>query len=133
MIGIVCVDDRDGMLFNHRRLSQDRRLREYICELAGTGRLWMNEYSRGQFAPDASVCIDRNFLSLAEEGEFCFVEDQDLFPYRDRLEKLILFCWNRSYPADFFFDRRVLDGKKRIFFEEFQGYSHEKITREDYV
>ena len=33
MILIVCVDDHNGMMFNHRRQSQDRILRGDILEL----------------------------------------------------------------------------------------------------
>ena len=33
MILIVCVDDHNGMMFNHRRQSQDRVLRADILEL----------------------------------------------------------------------------------------------------
>ena len=35
MILIVCVDDHNGMMFNHRRQSQDRILRGDILELTG--------------------------------------------------------------------------------------------------
>ena len=73
MIVFVCVDDRDGMMFNGRRLSQDRKLREAVLETASPGRLWMNEYSRGQFPQEASICVSRDFLSLAQEKDFCFV------------------------------------------------------------
>ena len=33
MVLIVCVDDHNGMMFNHRRQSQDRILRGDILEL----------------------------------------------------------------------------------------------------
>ena len=33
MILIVAVDDRNGMTFNHRRQSQDKRLRERILSI----------------------------------------------------------------------------------------------------
>ena len=48
MILIVCVDDHNGMMFNHRRQSQDRVLRADILELTGGKKLWMNAYSRKQ-------------------------------------------------------------------------------------
>ena len=46
MILIVCVDDHNGMMFNHRRQSQDRILRADILELTGGKKLWMNAYSK---------------------------------------------------------------------------------------
>ena len=50
MIIMLCVDDKDGMLFNRRRQSKDRVLYRHIVELAGSGRLWMSSYSQKQFA-----------------------------------------------------------------------------------
>lgn len=41
MILIVCVDDHNGMMFNHRRQSQDRILRGDILELTEGKILWM--------------------------------------------------------------------------------------------
>ena len=48
MIVMVCVDNQNGMMFNHRRQSQDRGLRRRMCEIAGNddGKFWMNAYSR---------------------------------------------------------------------------------------
>ena len=46
---IVCVDNQNGMMFNHRRQSQDRVLRKRILELTGGKKLWMNAYSQKQF------------------------------------------------------------------------------------
>lgn len=49
MIVIACLDDNGGMMFNHRRQSQDRMLRAHIAALVGDARLWMNHYSAQQF------------------------------------------------------------------------------------
>ena len=50
MIIIASVDDNMGMMFNHRRQSQDRVLREHILEATKDGKLWMNHYSAKQFS-----------------------------------------------------------------------------------
>ena len=42
MIVIACLDDNGGMMFNHRRQSQDRVLRAHIAALVGDAKLWMN-------------------------------------------------------------------------------------------
>ena len=131
MHGIVCVDDRMGMLFNRRRQSQDRVLRDYLLQLVGENRLLMNEYSGKQFEPAESICISENFLEEAREEDFCFIEDQPLLPYLKQLDSLILCRWNRNYPGDFFLDLDLgswtLDSTR-----EFPGSSHEKITVEVY-
>ena len=49
MIIIAAVDDRNGMMFNHRRQSQDKVLREKILSLTAGKLLWMDHYSAKQF------------------------------------------------------------------------------------
>ena len=80
MILIVCVDDHNGMMFNHRRQSQDRILRADILELTGGKKLWMNAYSKKQFAESdtARIRVNETFLDAAGDGEFCFVENADV-------------------------------------------------------
>lgn len=42
---IVCMDDKNGMAFNHRRQSRDRVLAERIMELTENAKLY-RLYSR---------------------------------------------------------------------------------------
>ena len=42
---IVCLDDKNGLMFNKRRQSQDKVLRANIKELIKNQNLFMNEYS----------------------------------------------------------------------------------------
>ncbi len=44
MIVIAAVDDCMGMMFNKRRQSQDRVLRQRIISLAEGKNIWMNAY-----------------------------------------------------------------------------------------
>ncbi len=126
---IVCLDDRNGMLFNRRRQSQDSILCQHITEFAGE-KLLVNEYSAKLF-PKARVCPDP--LGCAREGDFCFVEDLDVLPFLEKAGKLIVFRWNRHYPADVTFPSEVLENWKLLERMEFPGSSHENITREVYI
>ena len=47
------------------------------------------------------------------------------------IEKVILYHWNRDYPADTYFDLDLTDWKITRT-EEFPGFSHDKITEEVY-
>ena len=134
MIVIVCMDNRKGMMFHHRRQSQDRILRKHILEMTGSNRLWMNEYSYRQFSDTdpERIHMDPDFLAKAGTGEYCFVEDSDLSPYTEEIEKVILFHWNRDYPADTYFTLDI-SGWTLEASEEIAGYSHEKITKEIYA
>ncbi len=133
---IVVVDDRGGMLFNHRRQSQDRVLREAIVRLSEGKTLWMNRYSAGQFRDfdgKAEIRVAEDFLDRAAAGDVCFVETCPLHPYMDRIGGVVLFRWNRSYPGDFYFDLDLSDrGWTLTRTEELRGSSHEKITMEEY-
>lgn len=135
MVVIVCLDDKNGMMFNGRRQSQDRCLRERIIGMTADKVLRMNQYSAGQFDLESICCamVGDSFLEDANEGEYCFVENEALEPYEKNIEMLIVFRWNRIYPSDVCLDL-VLDGSlwKLIETEEFPGYSHDVITMEVY-
>lgn len=141
---IVCVDDGNGMLSNKRRQSQDRVLRDDVQKMTAGQKLWMNAYSARQFqegsqtgenvtgvSETAALIVAEDFLRQAGENDFCFVENEKLLPYSDRITEVVVYRWNRSYPGDFHLD---LDLKqwRLVQTTEFAGYSHEKITKEIY-
>ena len=129
MIVMVCVDDKNGMMFNKRRQSQDRVLRQHMLELAGNKKLWMNAYSRTQFSKEENrIAVAENGFQNIRSGEYCFLEDEDPAQYKEQIEELILFHWNRVYPADLH-STLDLSGWNLTETEEFAGNSHEKITQ----
>ena len=93
MIVMVCVDDKNGMMFNKRRQSQDRVLRQHMLELAGDKKLWMNAYSRKQFPKEdeSRIAVAENGFQNIRSGEYCFLEDKDPAQYKEQIEELILF------------------------------------------
>lgn len=131
MIAIVCLDDNQGMLFNKRRQSRDAKVLEDIWTM--TDKLWISSFSEKLFMEyQKQVEIDDDFLQNACEGEYCFVENQKLSPYTDKIEQLIVYKWNQKYPVDFKLDIN-LKNWKLIEQAEFAGSSHEKITKELYA
>lgn len=136
MIVISVIDDKKGMMFNNRRQSQDCILRERILALAGSGRLWMNHYTYSQFldCDSTAITVDDAFLERAGRGEHCFAENVSLASYERYIEKIVLFRWNRTYPADLYFDIDLSGSGWRLAgAEEFSGSSHKKITEEIYI
>jgi hypothetical protein len=133
MFVIICIDDNKGMMFNHRRQSQDKNLRNYILSEINNDKLWMNAYTYGQFSETQlqNIVVDEDFLKKAGQSEYCFVEDEDINPYLEKIEKIVLFKWNRKYPADFHFNVDI-NGWDLVKTEELRGNSHEKITKEIY-
>lgn len=127
---IVCVDKSNGMLFNNRRQSQDRVLREKLLSLVGENRLFLNSYSAKQFEQSEKLVICEDFLLAAGSNDFCFVENVEI--PTDRVDEVYLFQWNRDYPADFYFTMDLKSDYKKVKTEDFEGSSHEKITLEIY-
>lgn len=126
---IITVENRNGMLFNHRRVSRDQKVSERILAYCKEKRLWMNAYSAKLFENNPQICVSETFLE--QKDAICFVEDQDVTPYLPEIDTILLFHWNRDYPADFFFTVDLSEWN-RIHQEEFAGKSHEKITMEVY-
>lgn len=118
------------MLFNCRRLSQDSVVRQKMLELTKGGKLYLNSYSAKQFESSDKLIIDDNFLTVAAEDDFCFIENP---PIPDSATEYYIFNWNRDYPADTYFelDLKAL-GYKKVKSESFAGSSHKKITLEIY-
>ena len=128
---IFCLDDRGGMMFNQRRQSQDRVLRARILDYIGGSRLFMSEYSAKQFEKSDNIVVSDKYLKKANANDFCFIEDGD-FCF-DEADEIIIYRWNRHYPADKYFDADVRSlGFELYSSEDFIGSSHEKITEEKY-
>ena len=87
MIVITCLDQKNGMMFNQRRQSQDSVLREHVAKLVANVPLWMNHYSASQFDTESipNLNIDDAFLQEAAQGEYCFVEDAPLASFENSL------------------------------------------------
>lgn len=130
---IVCLDDRNGMLFNGRRLSKDSCLRKRILEVTQNEMLWMNPYSASQFAGEGQeLKVDEAFLEKCSAGEYCFLENADVHTYLGHVEELMVYRWNRLYPSDKVFPMEAFDGWKKVSSIDFPGNSHEKLTEEVY-
>lgn len=121
------------MLFNHRRQSMDRILREDMLAYTACKVLWMSPYTAGQFAeilPHMQVTDDP--VGSAGEEEYCFVESDDWINANDQIRDIIVYRWNRVYPADVRFPQSELARRKLVGTVEFMGSSHDRITREIY-
>lgn len=136
MIIIAALDNNNGLLFNKRRQSQDRLLREHILTLIGQQKLFLNEYSAELFADEAKperLHVSKHFLDEADENQYCLIENVSVASYENKIEKIIVFRWNRDYPADFYFDINLQQNWQLENTVDFAGSSHDKITEETYI
>lgn len=129
MIGIVCLDQKNGMYFNERRQSRDRYVIRDILDMTKDNVLHINSYSEELFEKQSKkYIISDDYFSDAKKDEYCFVENHILD--QSTTDKLIVYRWDKVYPADYKMDLRQW---KLVSTLEFMGYSHDKITKEVYV
>ncbi len=124
---IICVDKNNGMLFNNRRLSRDKVIYDYILNMVKDNKLYCNEYSSSLFDSKENIIISNDFLDKATKEDYVFIENNKI---PNQISELIVFRWNRLYPADTFFDENIisLNNLKKISSKNFKGFSHNKIT-----
>ena len=126
---VLCLDDKGGMTFFSKRQSKDRILRKELLDQVGDGRLVISPYTKGQFEENFSFTVSDSPHEEGKEGDFLFVENTPL--PKDGVNRVILYRWNRTYPADrYFSEKEYLSSFCRVAKRDFKGSSHEKITEE---
>ena len=100
MIVYVCVDNNLGMMFNNRRQSRDSAVITNFLQDINDNNAFADPYSANLLSGYSQIHFDESFLSIAEANDYCFVEKNALYPYIDKIERLVLYCWNRDYPFD---------------------------------
>ena len=127
---VVCVDRRNGLLFNHRRQSMDLLQRQDLCRMLRGKRLYMSLFSYELYrdVSDPVIIADSDYLRLCGASDWCLIEGEEINRCFDRVNRLLLYQWNRTYPADVFFrgDLQSFTIEEQV---DFRGSSHEKITR----
>lgn len=134
MIAAVCIDNSGGMLFNNRRVSRDIAVIEDIAKMR-PAHIYIDPYSAPLFEKcEADIIASEDFIRLAGENDACFIENREAGEWLSRAERLIVYRWNRSYPADMRLNplpenNPGLELEERY---ELKGSSHGCITREIY-
>ena len=129
---IICIDDNGGMLFNSRRQSRDRVLIADIMNGLGDKRIYISSFSRLLFEGyEGRYIIKDDVPNGLCRDDVCFIENVDINPYIKEINSITLYRWNRVYPRDFSFDTgNLANGFTMRETCDFEGYSHEKITKE---
>lgn len=122
---ILWTGKNGELLFHRRRCSRDRAVVADILTLYQPSDLCVSPYSAPLF-PDAHIISD---LSEAE-GKTLFLEDLPLSSALDKAQKLLVYRFDRVYPADV--TLQIPNGFALRESTEFTGFSHQKITREVY-
>ncbi len=131
----VCLDEAGGMMFNKRRQSSDRVIREDMLRMLGEKKLYVNSYTAKQFLEEEKerLLVDEECLLQAGKDDYVFVENLTIGNHIFDVEELIVYRWKRAYPADFRFDVDLTTEEWELTVsEEMVGNSHECIGKEIY-
>lgn len=124
----ICLDDKNGLRFNKRRQSRDAALLEDIRSQL-SGDLLIDPFSE-KLIREAQI----PYVLPPQTAEDFFSEDVPTEALLENCSKVVIYRWNRHYPADVRWDpdleERGFSLEETV---EFPGKSHEKITREVYV
>ena len=124
----ICLDDRNGLRFNKRRQSRDAAVLEDIRSQL-SGDLLIDAFSEKLIREAGIPCV-----LPPERAEDYFVEDLPTEEVLSACGKVVIYRWNRHYPADVRWEPDLVErGFLLAETSEFSGKSHEKITREVYV
>lgn len=123
---IVCIANNNGIMFNKRRVSKDALLIERLKGITKENKIYVSEYSKPLFDGFDNLVLSIENLT---NNDFYFLEDED---YNGNIDKIIIYKWNRDYPADKYFDID-LSSYELISTQYFQGSSHDLITEEIYI
>ena len=111
---IVCLDERKGMMFNNRRQSRDRVLIDNMIEMVNGDKLYIAPYSEGLFEDkEVKLKVKNNPLKAADEN-WCFIENLPVAEYKDEIETVVIYHWNRHYPGDLFFDLEISKKARKV-------------------
>ena len=123
----ICLDDRNGLQFNRRRQSRDSAVLEDIRSQL-TGNLLIDPFSEKLIRESEIPCV-----LPPETAEDFFAEAIPSEELLARTKKLVIYRWNRHYPADIRWEPDLTAmGFTLLETTDFPGTSHETITREVY-
>lgn len=146
---IYVLDQKNGMMFNHRRQSFDQAiLKKIVADVKETnGRLWLSDYSKELFAS-----YDVNMMPLEEFGmmpleefglenindnDVIYVENFDvdleaMIADKEISIELEFYRWDKVYPSDkkMIFTKELLDAFFVKDSYEMSGETHDVISLE---
>lgn len=105
MTVIICVDNNGGILFNGKRQSKNRILRKYLLDIVEkkNSRIAMSPYTYSQFKEDERKELIDVKDAFSFDEDYIFLERAIPILW-EKVNNLILCCWNRDYPADEYFN-----------------------------
>ena len=133
---IICVDDRGGVSYHGRRLSQDRLQRIDVIQRFASHGFCMKKETADLYHQIDKRCyqVIPAWKQVLSSDRWWVSEDIEFLQWLDQLEELVIYRWNRLYPSDkkLLLSLPVADWRC-ILHDSFVGSSHAKIDVEHYV
>ena len=126
MIAITCVTKDNGISFNNRRPSWDRKVMADILRSFTGASIGIPYQAKHLFTSCGTFKYSPKYK---EKYDICYT-DQDTLK-DDKPAGLVLYRWNRDYPTDKKLELD-LNNYRLIAIEDIQGYSHDIICKEVY-
>lgn len=127
---IICLDDNNGMLFNNRRQSRDSKV---LWDIKNNLQNSLTIFPFSEKLVSSAEIPYEIMYGSASENTVLFIEDRGINEFLPAVHKITVYRWNRVYPADMSLDIDFsAEGFKSVSVCEFEGTSHEKITKEVY-
>ena len=130
MTVIVCIGSRGEMLFGGRRVSRDAHILADVARMEG--RLVASPFSEKYLkGAGLTFTVMETPLQNAEKGDILFIEEPPLAPYKNRIDRMIVYDFGEVYPLD-----KTLDitptamGLSSVFVTEFEGKAHKTVKKE---
>jgi len=76
---------------------------------------------------------ETEILEKCSENDYCFIENVDFEKYINKINIIIIYRWNRSYPFDKKFNISILTSFHLKNSTDFIGTSHDRITKEEFI
>ena len=129
MTVILCIGSRGEMLFGGRRVSRDSHI---LADVATLGEIVASPLSEKYLK---GVGIDFTVmdepLKNADINATVFIEEPQIAPYKDRIDRVIVYDFGGVYPLDVTLDITPADlGLHSVSVTEFEGKAHKLIKKE---
>ena len=138
---VFVLDQKNGMMFNHRRQSFDRAIIKKIVKDVNEveGRLWVSDYSKELFASYNvnTMPLEELDLTKVSGNDVVYVENigvdlEAMIANKEMSVELDFYRWDKVYPSDkkMIFTKEMLDAFFVKDSYEMSGETHDVISVE---
>ena len=138
---VFVLDQKNGMMFNHRRQSFDQAIIKKIVKDVNEveGRLWVSDYSKELFASYNvnTMPLEELDLTKVSGNDVVYVENigvdlEAMIANKEMSVELDFYRWDKVYPSDkkMIFTKEMLDAFFVKDSYEMSGETHDVISVE---